>query len=226
MRRAIHSRTNTPTYITYLGLSLCAIEVNRPVSHERRLHLHTNAIMTRHHVITVEPPGPALRSLGGQHPPDLRPPSPQAPNPKHGPGGRTFVSLCCQEGPQAGRGNAGPSLVWVKTRHYSSFPIPSNRAHDLATTPTHSHRPTPSLFPIPQIKSHTRNQTPSTPTPIPHQLPHTSYMYTYGHKSGVLLVYSWGQWANSSDRFVGHPETVESMVRVDEVCWPVHCVWW
>lgn len=38
-----------------------------------------------------------------------------------------------------------------------------------------------------------------------------------GTQSGVLLVYSWGQWANCSDRFVGHPETVEALVKVDEV---------
>ena len=38
-----------------------------------------------------------------------------------------------------------------------------------------------------------------------------------GTQSGVLLVYSWGEWANCSDRFVGHPETVEALVKVDEV---------
>ena len=44
-----------------------------------------------------------------------------------------------------------------------------------------------------------------------------------GTQSGVLLVYSWGQWANCSDRFVGHPETVEALVKVDEVS--SHVVW-
>ncbi|EWM29902.1 transducin wd-40 repeat-containing protein [Nannochloropsis gaditana] len=37
-----------------------------------------------------------------------------------------------------------------------------------------------------------------------------------GTQSGVLLIYSWGEWLNSSDRFVGHPETVEALVKVDE----------
>lgn len=46
-----------------------------------------------------------------------------------------------------------------------------------------------------------------------------------GTQSGVLLVYSWGQWANCSDRFVGHPETVEALVKVDEVG-GLGGVWW
>ena len=37
-----------------------------------------------------------------------------------------------------------------------------------------------------------------------------------GTQSGVLLVYSWGEWMNCTDRFVGHPETVEALVKVDE----------
>ena len=37
-----------------------------------------------------------------------------------------------------------------------------------------------------------------------------------GTQSGVLLIYSWGEWMNCSDRFVGHPETVEALVKVDE----------
>jgi len=37
-----------------------------------------------------------------------------------------------------------------------------------------------------------------------------------GTQSGVLLVYSWGEWLNCTDRFVGHPETVEALVKVDE----------
>lgn len=36
-------------------------------------------------------------------------------------------------------------------------------------------------------------------------------------QSGVLLIYNWNEWANCSDRFVGHPETVETLVKIDEV---------
>mmetsp|Transcript_20854 Transcript_20854/g.42309 ORF Transcript_20854/g.42309 Transcript_20854/m.42309 type:complete len:215 (-) Transcript_20854:47-691(-) len=37
-----------------------------------------------------------------------------------------------------------------------------------------------------------------------------------GTQSGNLSIFSWGQWGDMSDRFVGHPQSVESLVKVDE----------
>jgi WD40 repeat protein len=37
-----------------------------------------------------------------------------------------------------------------------------------------------------------------------------------GTQDGVILVFSWGRWGDCSDRFPGHPETVDCMLRVDE----------
>ncbi|QDZ20630.1 WD40 repeat domain-containing protein [Chloropicon primus] len=37
-----------------------------------------------------------------------------------------------------------------------------------------------------------------------------------GHQSGVLSIFSWGYWNDCSDRFPGHPESVDAMVKVDE----------
>jgi hypothetical protein len=39
-----------------------------------------------------------------------------------------------------------------------------------------------------------------------------------GTQSGVLAIFSWGNWGDMTDRFIGHPQSVESMVKVDEVC--------
>ena len=38
-----------------------------------------------------------------------------------------------------------------------------------------------------------------------------------GTQSGVLAIFSWGNWGDMTDRFIGHPQSVESMVKVDEV---------
>ncbi|EKX48261.1 hypothetical protein GUITHDRAFT_86068 [Guillardia theta CCMP2712] len=37
-----------------------------------------------------------------------------------------------------------------------------------------------------------------------------------GTQSGILAIFSWGDWGDFNDRFVGHPQSVESMVKVDE----------
>src|SRR5690606_10220020 len=37
-----------------------------------------------------------------------------------------------------------------------------------------------------------------------------------GSQSGVLNIYSWGQWGDVSERFAGHPESVESIVPISE----------
>eukprot|EP00281_Chroomonas_sp_CCMP1168_P027158 CAMPEP_0206248846 /NCGR_PEP_ID=MMETSP0047_2-20121206/20590_1 /ASSEMBLY_ACC=CAM_ASM_000192 /TAXON_ID=195065 /ORGANISM="Chroomonas mesostigmatica_cf, Strain CCMP1168" /LENGTH=366 /DNA_ID=CAMNT_0053674523 /DNA_START=51 /DNA_END=1151 /DNA_ORIENTATION=- len=37
-----------------------------------------------------------------------------------------------------------------------------------------------------------------------------------GTQSGTLSIFSWGDWGDVSDRFPGHPESVECMVKVDE----------
>lgn len=35
-------------------------------------------------------------------------------------------------------------------------------------------------------------------------------------QEGVLLTFSWGRWGDCSDRFPGHPETIDSVLKVDE----------
>ncbi|DBA01043.1 TPA: hypothetical protein N0F65_002653 [Lagenidium giganteum] len=37
-----------------------------------------------------------------------------------------------------------------------------------------------------------------------------------GSQDGVLVVFSWGTWGDMSDRFPGHPESVEALLKVDE----------
>ncbi|KAH8045190.1 hypothetical protein JL722_14341 [Aureococcus anophagefferens] len=37
-----------------------------------------------------------------------------------------------------------------------------------------------------------------------------------GTTTGPLVVYSWGRWGDSSDRIVGHPESVDVLLRVDD----------
>ena len=37
-----------------------------------------------------------------------------------------------------------------------------------------------------------------------------------GTQNGVLLVFTWGHWGDCSDRFPGHPETVDCMFKIDE----------
>ncbi len=37
-----------------------------------------------------------------------------------------------------------------------------------------------------------------------------------GTQDGVLLTWDWGQWAAAPERFTGHPESIESLARVDE----------
>lgn len=37
-----------------------------------------------------------------------------------------------------------------------------------------------------------------------------------GSQDGVLVIFSWGTWGDMSDRFPGHPDSVESVLKVDE----------
>jgi len=37
-----------------------------------------------------------------------------------------------------------------------------------------------------------------------------------GTQEGVLLVFSWGKWGDCSDRFPGHPQPVNALLRVDD----------
>lgn len=37
-----------------------------------------------------------------------------------------------------------------------------------------------------------------------------------GTQLGVLLIFSYGKWGDCSDRYPGHPETVDCMLKVDE----------
>lgn len=37
-----------------------------------------------------------------------------------------------------------------------------------------------------------------------------------GTQEGVLYIFSWGNWGDCTDRFPGHPESVETMLVIDE----------
>ncbi|GBG83736.1 hypothetical protein CBR_g37537 [Chara braunii] len=37
-----------------------------------------------------------------------------------------------------------------------------------------------------------------------------------GTQDGLLLIYAWGTWSEFSDRFPGHPSSVDALVKVDE----------
>ena len=37
-----------------------------------------------------------------------------------------------------------------------------------------------------------------------------------GTQDGVMLIFSWGKWLDQSDRYPGHPETVDCCVKIDE----------
>jgi WD40 repeat protein len=37
-----------------------------------------------------------------------------------------------------------------------------------------------------------------------------------GTQDGVLVIFSWGRWGDCSDRFPGHPESVDCLLKVDE----------
>lgn len=37
-----------------------------------------------------------------------------------------------------------------------------------------------------------------------------------GTQDGVILIFSWGRWGDCSDRFPGHPETVDCMLTIDD----------
>ncbi|BBN03233.1 WD repeat-containing protein 55 [Marchantia polymorpha subsp. ruderalis] len=37
-----------------------------------------------------------------------------------------------------------------------------------------------------------------------------------GSQEGILLIYSWGYFADCSDRFVGHPNSVDALLKLDE----------
>ncbi|CEG35343.1 transducin family protein wd-40 repeat family protein [Plasmopara halstedii] len=37
-----------------------------------------------------------------------------------------------------------------------------------------------------------------------------------GSQDGVLVIFSWGTWGDMSDRFPGHPDSVETLLKVDE----------
>ena len=59
-----------------------------------------------------------------------------------------------------------------------------------------------------------------TRTPIQHN--DTAVVVKHGAKvvagsqAGVLNLYSWGFWADCSDRYPGHPESVDALVKFDE----------
>ena len=37
-----------------------------------------------------------------------------------------------------------------------------------------------------------------------------------GTQDGVVLIFSWGKWGDCSDRFPGHPEGIETFLKIDE----------
>ena len=37
-----------------------------------------------------------------------------------------------------------------------------------------------------------------------------------GNGEGVLYIFNWGEWGNMSDRFPGHPESVDCIVPIND----------
>lgn len=37
-----------------------------------------------------------------------------------------------------------------------------------------------------------------------------------GSQDGVLVIFSWDTWGDMSDRFPGHPDSVETMLKIDD----------
>lgn len=37
-----------------------------------------------------------------------------------------------------------------------------------------------------------------------------------GMQEGILNIFNWGEWGNISDRFPGHPESVDCLVPITE----------
>jgi WD40 repeat protein len=37
-----------------------------------------------------------------------------------------------------------------------------------------------------------------------------------GSQDGVLDIWSWGQWGDISDRFPGHPQSIDAMIAIDD----------
>jgi hypothetical protein len=37
-----------------------------------------------------------------------------------------------------------------------------------------------------------------------------------GTQDGVILIFSWDKWGDCSDRYPGHPQSVDSMLKIDE----------
>jgi hypothetical protein len=37
-----------------------------------------------------------------------------------------------------------------------------------------------------------------------------------GTQFGSVLLFSWGQWLDTTDRFPGHPSSIDCMVKLDE----------
>jgi WD40 repeat protein len=37
-----------------------------------------------------------------------------------------------------------------------------------------------------------------------------------GTQDGVILIFSWGRWGDCSDRYPGHPNTIDCMLKIDE----------
>ncbi len=53
-----------------------------------------------------------------------------------------------------------------------------------------------------------------------------------GTQEGVLDIFNWGEWGDLSDRFVGHPQSVDAVVALTEdiICTGssdglIRCVW-
>lgn len=37
-----------------------------------------------------------------------------------------------------------------------------------------------------------------------------------GSQGGILDIWSWGQWGDISDRFPGHPQSIDAIIAIDE----------
>lgn len=45
---------------------------------------------------------------------------------------------------------------------------------------------------------------------------HNGRKVVAGTQDGVILIYGWGKWGDCNDRFLGHPQNVDSMIKIDE----------
>lgn len=58
------------------------------------------------------------------------------------------------------------------------------------------------------------------PQNSPASVPQNGKKVVSGSQEGVLFLYSWGYWNDCSDRFPGHPNSIDAMVKVSQTGGP------